>query len=81
MKANIPKINDFVKERNEALFSLDEQRIRAYADKYGVKVPEKPIVFWASVYKAIYNITNAPTELKQKAKEWLDENGMSTAIF
>lgn len=89
MKANIPKkynfvkpkTDDFIKERNEALFSLDEQKIRAYAEKWCAKVPENPIAFWGAVYKAIYNITNAPTELKQKAKEWLEENGMSTRIF
>lgn len=81
MKANTPKINDFVKERDEALFSLDERKIRAYAEKYGVRLSNEPKVFWGSVYKAIYNIIDAPTELKQKAKEWLDKNGMSTKIF
>ncbi|MDD6490281.1 MAG: hypothetical protein PUG48_10845 [Clostridia bacterium] len=71
---------EFVKERNEALFSLDEEKIRAYAKKYCVSLPENPKVFWGAVYKSIYNVTDAPQELKDKAKAWLEENGMSTKI-
>ncbi|MDE7389521.1 MAG: hypothetical protein K2M82_01055 [Lachnospiraceae bacterium] len=81
MKANTPKINNFVKERNEALFSLDERKIRAYAKKYGIKLPTTEKGFWGGVYKAICNIPDAPPDLKQKAKEWLDDSGLSTKIF
>lgn len=81
MKANTSKINNFVKERDEALFSLDERKIRAYAEKYSVRLSNEPEAFWGSVYKAIYNIIDAPTELRQKAKEWLEENRMSKKIF
>lgn len=73
-------IEKFVRERNEALFSLDEKKIKDYAKKYGLSLPEHPIVFWGAVYKSIYNITNSPQELKQKAKDWLDEHNMSTDI-
>ena len=45
----------FVKERNDALFSLDRRKIEAYMLKYGEPamsdLPDE--VFWASVYKAI----------------------------
>lgn len=44
-------IESFVKERNEALFSLDRRKIEAYLVKYGdgrnSKSPE--LLFWASV--------------------------------
>ena len=47
-------IESFVKERNEALFSLDRRKIEAYLVKYGegetAKAPD--MLFWASVYKA-----------------------------
>ena len=46
-------IESFVKERNEALFSLDRRKIEAYLVKYGegetAKAPD--LLFWASVYK------------------------------
>lgn len=45
-------IENFVKERNEALFSLDRRKIEAYLVKYGegetAKAPD--LLFWASVY-------------------------------
>lgn len=73
MKARLAK---FVKERNEVLFSLDRQRIEAYLKKRGLGIPDNDIVFWASIYKCIYNITDAPAELKQQAQAWLHDHGM-----
>ena len=63
----------FVKERNEALFSLDRKKIEAYMIKYGeTEIAQTPdVVFWASVYKA------APEAIVSKAKAWLHEHGMS----
>ena len=48
----------FVKERNEALFSLDRKKIEAYMIKYGeTEIAQTPdVVFWASVYKATCGI-------------------------
>ena len=72
-------IESFVKERNEALFSLDRRKIEAYLVKYGegetAKAPE--LLFWASVYKAICGIKCAPPELVDKAHGWLTENGFA----
>ena len=73
-------MSDFVKERNEALFSLDEDKIKAYCKKYGVHIPKNETAFWGGIYKSIYNIKDAPKELKYKACEWLITHGMSTAI-
>ena len=70
-------LEEFVKERNEALFSLDRNKIEAYMKKYGQpedeEVPDD--LFWASVYKAICGISNAPDELVSKALMWLHKNG------
>lgn len=70
----------FVKERNEALFSLDRQRITEYFRKRGSDVPENDTVFWAAVYKCICNIKDAPAELKEHAEMWLRCHGMSSKI-
>ena len=74
------RIASFVKERNEVLFSLDRDRIETYFRKQGCDVPKNDIVFWAGVYKSICNITSAPEELVQKAKDWLHVHGMSERI-
>ena len=34
-------------------------------------------VFWASVYKAICGVKDAPEAIVSKAKAWLHEHGMS----
>ena len=72
-------VESFVKERNDALFSLDRRKIEAYLRKYGedelAQTPE--LLFWASVYKAICGIKGAPKDVLQKAYSWLSMNGFS----
>jgi len=74
------RIASFVKERNEVLFSLDRERIEAYLIKRGYDIPDNDIVFWAAIHKSICNITDAPAELVQKAKDWLHAHGMSERV-
>lgn len=82
----IKPIEEFVKQRNEALFSLDRDKIiKFYELAYGkseakkfAKVDEK--VFWAAVYKAICNIINAPDDLKAYAEKWLTQNGFAADV-
>jgi hypothetical protein len=71
----------FIKERDESLLSLDEERIRAYAAKYNVKMPEEERVFWAGVHKARCQIASIPEEEKQKSREWLKANGFQESTF
>ena len=82
----IKPIEEFVKQRNEALFSLDRDKIiKFYELAYGkseakkfAKVDEK--VFWAAVYKAICNIISAPEDLKAYAEKWLIKNGFAIDV-
>ena len=48
-------IERFVKERNEALFSLDRKKIEAYLIKYGETefADTSDLLFWAGVYKTL----------------------------
>lgn len=75
-------IERFVKERNDALFSLDREKIEAYMKKYGESdmkdVPED--LFWASVYKAICEIKGAPENVVETAKCWLLAHGMKSNV-
>lgn len=65
MKVDIVK--RFIKERDEALLSLDRDKIEAYLRKYQVPVPQDDEVFWRGVHKAICEIESAP-EYPQKGQ-------------
>lgn len=72
----------FVKERNDALFSMDRKKIEAYCAKHGdtetAELPDQ--LFWAGVYKAICAIRNAPEDKVREARTWLASHGFSDAI-
>ena len=74
-------IKKFLKERNEAIFSLEKEKIEAYCKKYDVPVPENEQVFWAGVYKSILAIKSSPEHLRLEASEWLDGHGFKRTIF
>ena len=75
-------VASFVKERNDALFSLDRKKIEAYCAKYGdndsADVPD--VIFWAGVYKAICAIKNAPEDKVQIAQTWLKAHGFYFSV-
>lgn len=80
MKSRLPSPDAVIQERNEALFSLDEQKIRVYCKKYDVVIPKNPIVFWGAIYKAILAISDAPNQTQEKAKLWLKQHNMTERI-
>lgn len=69
-------MTEFERERNEALLSLDECRIRAYMKKYGVAFePENITVWWAGIHKAILGIQSITPEQRERSENWLVEHG------
>ena len=75
------EIKHFVKVRNEAMFSLDRNKIEDYFAWIGQPLPENDIIFWATVHKCICNITTAPSDLVANSKKWLYEHGMNPLII
>lgn len=78
------ELKKFVKERDEALFSLDREKIERYMRKYEVcadpeSIPD--VIFWASVHKAICNNANATYEQKMKSALWLRKFSMSSSML
>ncbi|WP_195266974.1 hypothetical protein [Eubacterium sp. 1001713B170207_170306_E7] len=65
------------KERNEALLSLDLNRIKVYCIKFGLLIPENDRVFLENVHKAILQVRDASMEQREKSRKWLKENGAS----
>lgn len=75
MKIDMEK---FVRERDEALLSLDKEKIQAYLRKYGVDYePESDLVWWAGIHKSILCIRSATPEQVERSKKWLVEHGLS----
>ncbi len=70
-------LEEFKTERNAALLSLDEEKIRAMVLKYnGTVMPSDPEIFWGSVHKAITGCTSLPIEFRRRSKEYLDKHGI-----
>ena len=67
-------LSQIVKERDEAILSLNKEKIMSYMNKYGVKMPSNELVFWAGVHKAVLRIDSATKEQREKSAKWLLDN-------
>lgn len=73
-------MKNFVQERDAALLSLDEKRIKTYCRAWGVPIPNSNEVFWRAVHKAVCNITSASTEQRRRSAQWLVAHGSTPEI-
>jgi hypothetical protein len=77
------ELAEFLRDRDEALRSLDEAKIRAYAKKYDceAEMPSHPLVFWAAVHKARLQLLLTAEE-RRVSEQWLAENkfGLSAGV-
>lgn len=69
-------LEQFIAERNEALLSLDEAKIRAMYKKWSddETLPQGQ-TFWIAVHKAITGASRLPIEFRRQSKAWLKECG------
>lgn len=77
------QLSDFKQERDAALLSLDEQKIRAFYMRWNPKSMTKAMltdsdVFWAAVHKAITAHTGLPLDFRRKSKVYLDAKGLQS---
>lgn len=73
-------LTQYKKERNEALFSLNETKIKLFAAKWKIRMPSSFQGFWGGIYKALLLIPECPPDIQEKAKTGLKELGMSEGI-
>jgi hypothetical protein len=79
MSTATEQIAAFNRERDEALTSLDEHRIRAFFRKWnGKELPDEPLVFWGAIHKAITGATSILFETRLKSYEWLASRGFQS---
>ena len=74
-------IEEFLKDRDEALLSLDRTKIEAFMDKYGENMPENETVFWAGIHKARIEISYFPDDVKELSKKWLREHRFREGLW
>lgn len=70
-------IEQFKKERDETLLSLDKQRILDYCKRHHILLPDDELSFWAGIHTAIYAIHSATYEQKEASRQWLMQFGFS----
>lgn len=72
-------VKQFLRDRNQALLSLDEVKIKEFAKKYGTNWEAScSEVFWRAVHKARTAIPDLPLEARVLSKKWLrDHNSES----
>lgn len=73
-------INQFKRERDEALLSLDKEKILRFCEKYQVPMPNNDLSFWAGIHKSIYLLKTATPEQKEFSKNWLISRGFNPGI-
>ena len=70
-------VEQFRRDRDEALASLDEERIREFFRKYNAgSLSRRPAMFWETVHRYITAIRSLPTELRVASKKWLTDRGL-----
>ena len=68
-------IRQFVKERDEALLSMDREKMLAYCRKYGISIAPDEKVFLAGMHQARLGVLDIPEEEQVKSVIWLMQNG------
>jgi hypothetical protein len=66
----------FIRDRDAALLSMDEQKIRAMVRRWnGGEMPAEPETFWRSVHKARSAAQTLPEAERRKSIAWLNARG------
>ena len=60
----------FVKERNKALLSCDEEQIKRYCEKYNVSMPPNKYSFYLGLEMAVNAITGISESKRSKVVKW-----------
>lgn len=71
------EFENFKQDRNEALLSLNHNKIIIYMQKYNIEIP-RPEIFWLAIHKSITANTSLPIEFRRASKSYLiDRNSES----
>lgn len=68
-------MEQFNKDRDEALLSGDLEKLKSYMRKYGIEIHPSDEVLEMSRHKAITGCNQLPIELRRESKKWLEDRG------
>jgi hypothetical protein len=74
-------VSQFLKERTEALLSMNRGKIVAYYRKYGEIIPKSEEVFWAGVHHARIALKDLPNSERMVSAKWLEERGFNPLLL
>lgn len=75
------KFQKYTRDRDDALLSLDKQKIENFCLKYGHKIDELGSkTFWTGIHKARLQVPSFPEEAKALSENWLKEHGFEDKI-
>jgi hypothetical protein len=66
-------------DRAAALLSLDVNKVRALARKYGGRIPEDPDALRIEIHRARTMLPRLPIEARRLSKQWLAEHGYESS--
>lgn len=69
------EIAEYVKKRDEALLSLDKEKLVELFKDAGVETPNDEQTFWAGVHLARLQVTAFSDLVKAESLGWLHANG------
>ena len=73
-------IDEFTRDREEALLSLDLVKIRAYMAKWRIPPMADDRILLAAVHKARLASYGMPRHERKVSRDWLRANGFRTSI-
>lgn len=71
-------LEEFIKDRNEALLSLDKEKILEFGKKHGVIFPFNDHTFWLVIHKSITGCVDLPIEFRMDRRQYLIKNGSAS---
>lgn len=74
---NASRYLETLKERDNAIKSLNPTIVKQYCKKYNIPIPPEERFFMGGIYKAAYHLETDRTK-KEQIKDWLLENGFTT---
>lgn len=72
-----PELETLLRDRDEALLSLDREKLEAYFRKYDILIPADELLFWSAIHKARTALYSLPPAERKKSRDWLAARGFT----
>ena len=66
---------EFYIAQRKAYLSFDKEKILRFFEEYGITVPDDENEMWRNICFIILDMSDVPSEIREKAEIWLSEHG------